>query len=89
MSAVATDGCSVPVFACVVAQPASGAKAGRRLLQREHSPLGALGRAVTGSEVVYKIASRREEFYAVFGLVYKAYVRAGLCAPRQLVIELP
>jgi hypothetical protein len=29
-------------------------------------------------EVVYKIASRREELFAAFALVYKAYVRAGL-----------
>jgi hypothetical protein len=34
----------------------------------------------TSCEVVYKIASRREEFYAAFGLAYKAYVRAGLSA---------
>lgn len=78
MSVVTTDASPAPTLARVAGQPVPRAERDRGLFQTEHAPLVAPGRVIPGWDIVYKIASRREEYCAAFGLVYKAYVRAGL-----------
>jgi hypothetical protein len=78
MSTSFTDAPPTLSLASVVAQPARRGETGRKLLATDRAALAPVGGVAADWEVVYKIASRREEFYAAFGLVYKAYVRAGL-----------
>ena len=78
MSTVTTDASPAPPLARVVAQSGTWTKTGRAFLQKDRAPLAHPEPVDTWGEVVYKIASHRDELYASFGLVYEAYVRAGL-----------
>lgn len=80
MSTSFTDAPPKLSLASAVAQPARRTETGR-LLVADRAVLAPVGGVATDWEVVYKIASRREEFCAAFGLVYNAYVRAGLSTP--------
>jgi hypothetical protein len=79
MSTSPTYAAPTPLMAGAVVQPARRAETERKLLATDRLALAPVGRIAADSKVVYKIASRREELYAAFGLVYQAYVRAGLC----------
>ena len=74
------DDSPAPEIARLVAQPGAWAEKDQKLIHKDRVPRTPFGRVVTRSEVVYKIATRREELYAALGLVYKSYVRAGLSA---------
>ena len=62
-----------PVFNIGIGRSDGGAVAGYRAPVRGFEP--------HDDQTVFKIASCREELYAAFTLVYKAYVRAGLSEP--------
>jgi len=78
MSTLPTYVAPMPSLATVAAQPAHRAAAEQELLAGDRTALASLAGVAADWEVVYKIAARREELFAAFGLVYKAYVRAGL-----------
>ncbi len=80
MSTVTMDASPAPEIARLVTQPGDWSGRGQRFVHKDRPPRVAFRRVVTRSEVVYKIASRREELYCALGLVYEAYVGAGLSA---------
>jgi len=78
MSTLPTYFAPTPSSATIAAQPAHRAVAEQELPRGHRAALAPLAGVAADWEVVYKIAARREELFAAFGLVYKAYVRAGL-----------
>ena len=82
MSALPVFAAIAPSLAPVTVQPARRTEPKWGVRAPRRAALDPIGRVAADWGVVYKLASRRKEFYAAFRLAYDAYIRTGLSTQR-------
>lgn len=83
-----TYGSVTPPDTTIVAAPVPRTRTDRGFPPTDRTPRTLTGEAEHEPHTVFKIASRREELYAAFRLVYEAYLRSGLTPPNPYGIRV-